>query len=54
MQKFFSNYPLQKQLKKPKIMFVEGLLVFCRRSSFTPRFLKTLKKPFGFGKAGVL
>jgi hypothetical protein len=30
MQKFFSNYPLQKQLKKPKIMFVEGLLVFCR------------------------
>jgi len=28
MQKFFSNYPLQKQLKEPTMMPVEGLLVF--------------------------
>ena len=27
MQKFFFNYPLQKQLKEPNMMLVEGLLV---------------------------
>jgi len=54
MQKFFSDYPLQKQLKGSNITFCDGSLVACRQYSFTPRFFKAPKSHFGFGKTGAL